>query len=72
MKEVKIDVQRIGQNIRKLRIDNGLKQGELANHLDVKLNNISRWERGKVLPTLEMVWRISCFFNVSIDSIVKK
>jgi transcriptional regulator with XRE-family HTH domain len=71
IKERRIDVKKIGQNIRKLRKERGLKQGELGNYLDVKLNNVSRWERGEVLPSLEMAWRISRFFNVSIDSLVE-
>jgi transcriptional regulator with XRE-family HTH domain len=71
IKEIRIDVKKIGQNIRKLRKERGLKQGELGNYLDVKLNNVSRWERGEVLPSLEMAWRISRFFNVSIDSLVE-
>jgi putative transcriptional regulator len=71
IKEIRIDVKKIGQNIRKLRKERGLKQGEFGNYLDVKLNNVSRWERGEVLPSLEMAWRISRFFNVSIDSLVE-
>jgi len=68
---INIDLKKLGQNLRNLRTGRELTQAELGKYLGVKVNNIARWERGEVMPSLEMSWRFSQFFNVTIDSLVK-
>lgn len=68
---INIDTNKLGQRIRKLRKERGLSQIELGKSLNVSSNNVSLWERGDVLPSLEMAWRFSLVFDVSIDSLVK-
>lgn len=60
---------RIGDRIRQLREMSGITQKQLAaevlgaEHLQP---NISRWERGEVMPQLATLYRIARFFGVSL------
>ncbi|NTU73744.1 helix-turn-helix transcriptional regulator [Candidatus Roizmanbacteria bacterium] len=56
----------IGENIRILRKQKGLKQNELAQELDISPNYISQIESGKKYPSLRIIERISKVLNVNI------
>ena len=36
----------IGENIKKVRLERGLTQEEVAAHLGISFQSISKWERG--------------------------
>ncbi len=46
----KIPMMRVGQKIKALRKDRGWSQGELAEKVGIKAQNISRYEKGHVSP----------------------
>lgn len=60
----------IGESLKKLRLQNGLTQKEMAENLNVSYQTISKWELDKSLPSLEMIVSISLLYDVSIDSII--
>ena len=60
----------IGDSLKKIRIEHGLTQKEMAIKLNVSYQTISKWELNKSLPSLEMIVSISLIFEISIDSIV--
>ena len=60
----------IGNNIKKLRLNNKLTQEQLASELQISRTNITHYEQGKRKPKLEMIIKISEYFNVSIDYLV--
>lgn len=45
-------IKEFGGNLKKIRLNKGLSQEELANSSDVSLPQITRIERGKINPTL--------------------
>lgn len=45
----------------------GLTQAKLAEILDVSQQAVGLWERGKNMPSHELVFKIASFFNVSVD-----
>ena len=62
----------IQNNIRKLRFNNNeMTQQELADKLGVSRQTINAIEAGKYSPTLELAFRISEVFNVSLDDVFK-
>ena len=62
----------IQNNIRKLRFNNNeMTQQELADKLGVSRQTINAIEAGKYSPTLELAFRISEVFNVSLDEVFK-
>lgn len=57
----------LNENIRELRISNGLSQVELAKTLNVSKQCVSNWENDNVLPSIDMLVKIADFFGVSTD-----
>jgi len=55
--------------VEKLRKDKGLNQEEFAKILKVSRQTISSIENGKYNPSLESAFRISDFFDLSIEQI---
>lgn len=61
-----------GTVMRRLRIERGLSQEELALRLDMSSHaHISRLESGKKQPTLDMVFRLADALDVEAWEIVK-
>lgn len=59
-------------NLRCLRNYKGLTQEELALELQVTLQTIYKWEKGKSVPDMENMKNIANFYNVSIDDLINK
>ncbi len=56
-----------GEIIRKMRVARNLNQVQLAGELDVSKQTISNWENNNILPSIEMLIKISQFFSVKTD-----
>ena len=67
MSEIK---ENIAKNIYNLRIKHNLTQAELAEKLNYTDKSVSKWERGDVTPSIEVLKEISDLFNLSIDDLV--
>ena len=61
----------IGANIRAARKAAGVSQKELAERLQVHQKDISRWENGAHVPTVEMLVKICRELNASADEILE-
>jgi len=57
----------MGQKIRLLREEHGLKQINLANALQVSPQAVSKWERGANQPDVAVLIKIARLFDVSTD-----
>ena len=64
----KVDLTAVGSRIKKLR--GTMLQEELATHLDVSQGHLSKIERGKIAPSLEMLIVLSERFHKTIDWIL--
>lgn len=53
--------------VREIRIARGLSQVQLAKKLGVTKQTISNWENGNILPSIDMIIKISEFFRLSTD-----
>ena len=62
----------IGKNLKYLRKLKGLTQQELANHLGIRRSSIGAYEECRATPKYETLEKISDFFQVSIDLLVKE
>ena len=56
---------RFGRRLRDVRIEAGLKQGQVARAVDVDSKHISRLERGKVNPSFELIFQLATVLRVS-------
>lgn len=61
---------RIGENIRRLRRQRDLTQEEVAAHLGISFQSISKWERGDGYPDITMLPSLANYFDVSVDELI--
>ena len=61
---------RIGENLKRLRREKDLTQEELATHLGISFQAISKWERGESYPDITILPALSNYFKISIDELV--
>jgi len=59
-----------GENLRRLRMERGMTQEGLGDHLGISFQSVSKWERGETLPDIEMLSCIAAFFDVTTDSLI--
>lgn len=58
-----------GANVQRLRKQRDMSQVELAEKLNVKQTDISRWERGAV-PSLDTIIRVGMTLHASVDDLL--
>ncbi len=61
---------RIGENLKRLRREKDLTQEELAAHLGISFQAISKWERDESYPDITILPALSNYFKISIDELV--
>lgn len=57
----------LNENIKKLRVAQGLNQVEFAKILSVTKQCVSNWENDNVVPSIDMLCKIADVFGVSTD-----
>ena len=57
----------LNENIRKLRLQQGLNQVMLAERLNVTKQCISNWENDNILPSIEALEKLATIFGVTTD-----
>lgn len=57
----------ISKNLKNLRDAHNISQVELANKLGITKQCVSNWENDNILPSIEMLIKLSKYFNVSTD-----
>ena len=55
--------------IKELRVESGLTQAELADHLFVSRQTVNAIEKGKFDPSLPLAFKISTLFRKPIEEI---
>ena len=65
-----ITLMLFGDNLKKIRADKGISQGDLAKMIDVHATHISRYERNLTSPTIEVAKKIADALEVSTDALI--
>lgn len=60
----------IGENIKRMRRERDLTQEEMAAHLGISFQSVSKWERGEGYPDIEMLPTLSNYFGISVDELL--
>lgn len=60
----------IGANIRRIRIERNLTQEEVAAHLGISFQAISKWERGDGYPDIEMLPPLANYLGITVDELL--
>lgn len=68
---MKSESEKFGNNLKRLRIEKGISQGDIARKLDVSRSFISNIENGKTNPTLTTIAKLAKAISVPIDELMK-
>ena len=60
----------IAEKLKQLRLESGMSQDKLAEHLLVSRQAISKWENGETLPDMENMIALAKLYGVSLDELV--
>lgn len=60
-----------GENLKKMRIEAGLSQENLANDADIPLSQVGRIERGEINTTISTVYALSTALKTSAAEMFK-
>lgn len=62
-----LDLEKIGHKIASKRKEHNLTQNELAEALYVTHQAVSKWENGKSIPSIEIMFELTQLLNITID-----
>ncbi len=62
---------KLGKNLKRLRIERGISQGQIARTLKVGRSFITNIENGKTNSTLDTIARVAQAVGVSVGELVK-
>lgn len=65
-----LDLVTIGERIAAHRTASGWTQGELAQHLHVTHQAVSKWEMGRSLPSIDILHRLTQLFSIRIEDLI--
>ena len=60
----------LGNNIKELRKQKGLRQEQLAEAMNVSTASVSKWETNQSYPELTLLAELADFFEVSMDALI--
>jgi len=63
--------KKLGDNLKRLRTEKGISQGDIARELDVSRSFISNIENGKTNPTLSTITKIAKAVGVTTGELMK-
>lgn len=61
----------IGDKIKKLRRKNKVTQEQLAKHLNVTPQAVSKWEKNLAYPEIHLLVPIADYFSVTLDYLLR-
>ena len=68
MKE--ISTLNYGEALKEQREKLGLSQSMVAKQINTSHQNISRWESGKILPSIDFCVKLADLYEISLDELV--
>lgn len=68
---MKDEAQKLGENLKRIRTEKGITQGDIARALEMDKSFVSNIENGKTNPTLMTITKIAKAIGVSTDELLK-
>ncbi len=57
-------------NLKMIRRSNNVTQKQVAEYLNVVESCYANWEQGRTEPNIDMLRKLACFFQVTIDELI--
>ena len=68
---MKSESAKLGKNLKRIRTEKGITQGDIVRNLGVSRSFVSNIENGKTNPTLSTISKIAKALDVSSDELLK-
>ena len=65
------EAQKLGKNLKRIRKEKGISQGDIVRSLGMDRAFISNIENGKTNPTLATIAKLAKVLNISVDKLLK-
>jgi len=65
-----LDMKNFGSNLKQFRSEKGLSQEVFATQIGVHVTNLSKYERSKSIPSLEIAEKMAIALDISLDELV--
>ena len=62
----------LGEKLKETRQNKGISQSTVAEHLNISRQSISKWENNSSYPDLDNLVRLSEYYEISIDDLLKE
>jgi transcriptional regulator with XRE-family HTH domain len=62
----------LGENLKKYRVLKNLTQEEVAEHLSITPQSVSKWERAESIPDITVLKSIADLFGVTVDYLLEE
>ena len=68
---MKDEAQKLGENLKRIRTEKGISQGDIARALEMDKSFVSNIENGKTNPTLATITKLAKAIGVSVGELMK-
>ena len=68
---MKSEAQKLGQNLKRIRTEKGISQGDIVRALGMPKSFVSSIENGKTNPTLATITKLAKAIGVSVGELMK-
>lgn len=68
---MKDEAQKLGENLKRIRTEKGITQGDIARALEMDKSFVSNIENGKTNPTLATIAKLAKALGVKIEELIK-
>ena len=65
------EAQKLGQNLKRIRIEKGISQGDIVRKLGMPKSFVSNIENGKTNPTLATIAKLAKALGVKIEELIE-
>ncbi len=61
----------LGEKLKTIRVSKNMSQVELAKHLNITKQSVSNWENNNILPSIEMIKKLSMKLSITSDYLLE-
>lgn len=59
-----------GEALKNHRLESGKSLNQVSKEINISTQNLSRWELGQVLPSIDFCVKLADYYGVSLDELV--